>query len=286
MKILITGSNGFIGKNIVEKLSSSNEFLSLDHKTTDLTSFSDLSRHFKNFGPDATIHCAAKPGHRLAVDNKDLTLINLQMFTAINKCTETFNTKKFICIGSGSEYSMNQNLKNVSEDNLGNVIPKDETGFPRYIINNLIKLNPRSLNLRCFGVFGKYENYNMRFISYAITRAILNKDIIINEDKRFSYLYIDDLVKIIDIFLINKNKHHDYNIVPDYVYTMSQIANTIIETAKSTSQVKVLNKGFDYTANNTRFKSEFDFNFTPFNIAIKELCEYYLSIKNELVIEG
>lgn len=284
MKILITGSNGFIGKNCVEQLSDKYSFIKVSHTECDLRYYPSLAPVFEKFEPDAVLHCAAKPGHRLATDLKDISLTNLQMFTAVLKCVNEFKIKKFISIGSGSEFSMDRNLDNVTEESVGDFIPKDETGFPRYIINSLITQNKNAVNMRCFGVFGKYEDYNMRFISNAIVKAMFDKEIAINENKNFSYLYVNDLVKIIDIFLNNDLKFSDYNITPGYVYSMTDIAGIIKKVVNSKSNIKVLGSGFNYTGSNKRFTSEFDFKFTPLESAITELYNYYISIKNELKI--
>lgn len=284
MKILITGSNGFIGKNVTEQLSDKHDFLKVSHSKVDLTDYSLVSPFFEEFKPDAVIHCAAKPGHRLAKDLNNIALVNLQMFTCINKCVKDFKVKKFISIGSGSEFSMDRNIDNISENSSGEVIPKDETGFSRYIMNSLISQTEGGVNLRCFGVFGKYEDYNLRFISNCIVKAMFNKDIVLNENKEFSYLYIDDLVKIIDIFLYSSPKFSDYNITPDYILSIAEIAELVKEITKSESRIKIIKNGFNYTGSNLRLKKEFDYNFTPFKSAVEDLYKYYLSVKNQLII--
>src|SRR3990167_7632460 len=75
---------------------------------------------------------------------------------------------------------------------------KDNTwyGKSKRIISMIIKEDPNMINLKCYGVWGKYEKPD-RFP----TTCIMSDEITI-EDKLMRYIHVDELVKIVD--MINK----------------------------------------------------------------------------------
>ena len=282
MNVLITGAGGFIGKNVLERLGDKYNFIPLRHSEVDITNCKAVEEFIKGKNVQAILHTATKPGHRKAVDKTDLVASNLKLFTSVLKVAED-NGIKLLSIRSGSEYDMyTRSVDKIKEEDFGKVIPLDDTGYPRYIMNKLIRGSQHAVNLRCFGVYGKYEDYTMRFISNCIAKAISGKDITINQDKEFSYIYIDDLVDVIDLFLQKDCKEKDYNIVPDEIVTMQEIATLVKEMVNPNIKVEVLGKGNNYTGDNSRFKKEFDFKFTTLKDSLKPLVSYYESIKNEI----
>ena len=283
MKIILTGAGGFLGRNLAEGLKSDNDIIPLSHSQIDLTDFETVSKIFLKERPEAVIHCAAKPGHRKAADKRDIALINLKLFTSVYYSALNCGATKFIHFGSGSEFDNSKIIDKVSERDFGKRIPSDETGFSRFVMNNLLKDSPIGVNLRCFGVFGKYEDYTMRFISNCICRALFNMDIVINEDKNFSYIYIDDLKNIVSqVLKREKLLYNDYNAVPSYFLNMREIAVKIVEKTNSSSAITVKGKGNDYTALNDRLKKEFDLKFTSFDECLDKLIAYYENIFDTL----
>ena len=68
-KILLTGSGGFIGKNILESyLSKQYVICAPRSKELDLLDTEAVDSYFKDKNFDAVIHGALKPGHRNAKD--------------------------------------------------------------------------------------------------------------------------------------------------------------------------------------------------------------------------
>jgi len=65
MKILVTGASGFIGRNIVEYLSSRNHSVLLPtHHELDLMDEHSVRKYLANQGIDVVIHGAVKPAQR------------------------------------------------------------------------------------------------------------------------------------------------------------------------------------------------------------------------------
>ena len=78
-KILVTGSNGYIGNYLSTSLDY--DVTCLHRDVCDLTNSIDLANFFYKHGTfDAVIHCAAVGGSRLKKDNGIIFDNNVQMF--------------------------------------------------------------------------------------------------------------------------------------------------------------------------------------------------------------
>lgn len=59
MKILVTGSNGQLGREIARRYATGNQLLLTDHQTLDITDSEQTAKVFSDFQPEAVIHSAA-----------------------------------------------------------------------------------------------------------------------------------------------------------------------------------------------------------------------------------
>lgn len=59
MKILVTGSKGMLGTDLIEKLNESHEVIGVDIDEIDITDLTQVENTLKNLNPDAVINCAA-----------------------------------------------------------------------------------------------------------------------------------------------------------------------------------------------------------------------------------
>src|SRR3989344_476770 len=123
MKILITGGNGFIGKNLVEHLSKKYEVYAPSHNELELLDEESVDEFFKNNKFDVVIHTAVKGGSRKLPSFPDMLKNNLKMFFNLLKNKDSY--KKMIFIGSGSEYDKSRDIREVKEEDSGKNIPSD-----------------------------------------------------------------------------------------------------------------------------------------------------------------
>ncbi|MBI3521439.1 MAG: NAD-dependent epimerase/dehydratase family protein, partial [Bacteroidetes bacterium] len=80
MNILVTGGNGFIGKNIKESyLSQKYKIVAPSRQELDCSNDKNVEDYFKKNSFDVVIHSAAKAGHRNAADTSNLFLTNSRM---------------------------------------------------------------------------------------------------------------------------------------------------------------------------------------------------------------
>jgi GDP-L-fucose synthase len=137
----------------------------------------------------------------------------------------------------------------------------------------------QAVSLRLFGVFGRHEDWQTRFISNAICRAIHDLPIVIHQDVAFDYLYIDDLADIVDRFLDGRIKEKTFNVCTNTTHLLTSLARLVLETLGKELPVEVVQPGLgrEYSGNNSLLLSEMgNIRFTPMAEAIKELCAWYL----------
>lgn len=279
LRLFITGGNGFIGRNLIESLSSKYWILSPNHKELELTNERQVINYFKSHKVDVLIHCANIGGTKGTVDTPNITEINLKIFFNLLNCKKYY--KKMIFFGSGAEYDKRRNLVKVKENDFGKNIPVDSYGFYKYVCSKFIEKEKNIINLRLFGVYGKYEDFETRFISYAICRALLNKPINIQKNVVFDYLYINDLVKIVEYFIKNEIEHKFYNVGRGVSMDIKTIAQLIIKFSSKNVPINIIDKDLnnEYTCNITRLQKIIkELKYTDFPASIKEMISYYQSI--------
>lgn len=276
MNLLLTGGSGFIGKNIREQLSGGYNIIAPGHRELDLTDELEVQDFFARNDIDVVMHCAVKPGHRNAPDQSGLLDANTRMFFNIMSCADRFS--KMIFLGSGAVYDMRHYKAKMDEEYFGTHIPVDPHGFSKYLIAKYMEHRQNVVKLRLFGVFGKYEDYAIRFISNAICKALFDLPITIRQNRRFDYVYIDDLMPVLEYFIENRAGHVAYNVTPDEAVDLYSIAEMVLLKAGKELPIVVAEPGLglEYSGDNTRLRREIpSLDFTPLEVAVGKLYDWY-----------
>jgi len=276
MKILITGGSGFVGKNLHESLRKSYDVIAPSSRDLNLLDYSKLESYIKKEKPNIIINAAVRGGTTV-LDN------TLRMFAGLMRVVG--HVDKIIHFGSGAEYAKTRDLIKVKETDWGEYIPKDDYGLAKYMIHHIVRNEKKIVNLRLFGIYGKYEDYRYKFISNSIVKTLLNLPIAIKQDVVFDYLYIDDLLPIVQYFIEHNWQHSSYNITPKESISLKSLVNKIITISKSTKKMTLINEGlnYQYTASNDRLIAEIpNLKFTSYDQGLKKLYKYYKSIRNNL----
>lgn len=276
-RILLTGGNGFIGKNILECfLAQKYEIISPRSFELNLIDTDTVDNFFKDNSFDIVLHAATKPGHRNAKDPTNLFYSNVRMFENLERNKDKFG--KFINLGSGAIYDVSKDIIEAKEKTVFNNIGKDDHSFCKYVVQKQIEKLDNFIDLNIFGIFGKYEDWQIRFISNAICKTIFDLPITLRQNRKFSYLWIDDLMPVLDFFIENDVKYKSYNVVPDEKIELLEIANIVKKISGKNIEIRVASSGtgLEYTGDNSRLKSEFSqIKFTKMERAIQLLYEYY-----------
>jgi len=287
MKILITGGNGFIAKNLFEELKGKYEIRSPNSKELNLLNQEEVFEFLKGNKFNVIIHTAtydAAPAHSIKDPSKVLEK-NLRMFFNIARCEEFFD--KMIFFGSGAEYNRENWVPKMKENYFDKHVPEDQYGFSKYIMTKYALSRDKIYNLRLFAVFGKYEDWKVRVISNLCYNAVLNKTLIVKENKSFDFMYINDLVKIVEWFIENNPKEKIYNICSGKVINFYEIAKEINQISRKNLEIiKEKESGIEYSGNNSRLLNEIKgFEFKDFNESLKELYEWYDKNKEKIIDE-
>jgi UDP-glucose 4-epimerase len=281
MRILLTGGSGFIGRNLVEYLRQSHDVHAPGRTELDVADPSALDRWFSQHEVDAVVHGALRPGHRNIDDTTGQLWTNLRMFFGLMRNADRFG--RLVFLSSGAVYDIGRPLDRVTEDHLGLSLPSDEHGLSKYAIAQYLDQAHRSgaadaVELRLFGVFGKHEDYAIRFVSNAICKALFDLPITLRQNRTFSYLYINDLGPVVERFLSGDHAEVAYNVVPDWTDDLYDLAERV--RARSGKDLPIVvgapGAGLPYSATNERLRSEFpNVTFTPVNLAVDALYDWY-----------
>lgn len=271
MKILITGSNGFIGKNIKEHFQTKfNEIFAPKRGELNLLDNNAVESYIKTNNFDVIIHCCVT-----------LTSIeeNLEMYFNIERLSDSFG--KLICIGSGAEFDGKNYLPKMGEDYFNKYIPlkSDIYGYSKYeIAKDILKKKRNIYNLRVFGIFGKYEDYRRRLISNNICKLLCGQNIVLNKNGCFDYMYVNDFSKIVEMFINKDPKYSTYNTCTGEVIEFSTIVKIINEIDGRGKLIEIKQEGInpEYSGDNSRFINEFGpINFTNIKDSVNELFDWY-----------
>jgi nucleoside-diphosphate-sugar epimerase len=224
MRILITGGNGFIGSNIVKKLTINNHYIySLPKDCT------NIKETVIEFNPDVLIHCGWHGGNSYNdINNPDQFYKNINYsIELIEGLTKIKKKTKFIGFGSFAEYGPKNNIIKENEQEH----PTDLYGLSKYTIKQYSELLCNQNNIEwawvrpCY-VYGPGD-VNTRLIPNIINKLLKNENVNLdNCDKIIDYIYIDDFVSFVYSLIIG-NINGVYNICSGQQYYLKDIVNKI-----------------------------------------------------------
>lgn len=274
MQVLLTGSGGFIGKNLKLYLMEKYELLTPRSFELDLTSENAVKNYFLNHNIEFVIHCGSIGGAR-DIQDKDNTLKdNLLMVDNILKYKK--DGVRVILFGSGAMYDKSRPLQKVKENSIGVQIPKDLYGKSKLMIAQKIKKRNDVLCLNIFACYG-YGEKDSRFPSYAIDCVLSNKSIEINQNVVFDYLFVEDMQQIIEYFIENKPFDNIINITPTKSISLLEISKIVNRFGEKQVEIICKKSGLnnEYTGDNTLLKNNFpSLVFTSPEVGLKKLYEY------------
>ena len=173
----------------------------------------------------------------------------------------------------------------VREEEIGRRMGKDDHSFCKYVVHKRIEKIPQMVDLNIFGIFGKYEDWEIRFISNAICKTLFDLPVTLRQNRRFSYLYVDDLMPVLDYFIEHPAQFSSYNVTPEGETELLQAAQTVLRVSGKNLPITVGKEGYglNYSGNNERLKAEIPgLTFTPFETAVQQLYRWYAEHQNQL----
>lgn len=274
---MITGGNGFIARNLNEYLHTNHIIFVPSSNELNICQYEDVEKFINEHKIDIVIHTAFYNKKRRDICQDKEVETNLKMFLNLHKIS--YKLEKILYFGSGAEFDKQYDISHIKEDNFGRSIPETAYGFSKYVTNIITRSTTNIYNLRLFGIYGKYEDWRIYFISNLCCKAIYDLPLTIRQDCYFDYLYIDDLMRIVEWFIENTPRYNDYNICSGRRILLSEIANIVKEVStKRNLTISIAKEGLnlEYTGNNERIKNEIaNLYVEPIETSIRKLFNWY-----------
>lgn len=274
MRILLTGATGFIGRNLKEAWEARHELYAPPSWELDLLDQQAVENCLLDRRFDVVVHAANTNDVIHPERAPEQVERNLRMFLNLRRCSALYG--RLYYFGSGAEYDIRHAIPRMPEAYFGRHVPGDAYGFSKYTMSLLADGN--IFDLRLFGVFGKYEEWTRRFISNMIWQGMSGGTMTMRQNRRFDYLYIDDLVRIMDWFLTHEPQHHHYNVCTGQGVELLALANMVKEELDMPCHLVVSEPGIgaEYTGDNSRLLAETGpLELTPLTQAVRALKRFY-----------
>jgi len=252
MKILLTGSNGMVGKNILAHSSAINyNFLTPSSKDLNLLNYKDVKKYIAIHQPEFVIHAAGKVGGIQANIKEPVSFLidNIDMGRNIIMAAKSNNIKNFLNLSSSCMYP--RNAENPLSESLilkGELEPTNEgyaiakimsTRLCEYIVKEDDSKNYKTvIPCNLYGKYDKFDPQNSHMIPAVISKIYKAKlsdsgEVSIWGDgkSRREFMYTEDLADFIFYALINFDKMpqninvglgHDYSI-NDYYSEIAKV---------------------------------------------------------------
>lgn len=274
-RILITGASGFIGKSLAESLKSEYDICTPNHQQLDLFEEECVKTYFQKEEIDTVIHCAnVNTTKRENVLSYNALDGNLRMFFNLEKCSQHFSRMYYF--GSGAEYDMRHYIPDMREAYLGEYIPLDAYGFSKYIMAKTAEKHEKIYELVLFGVYGRYEEWERRFITNNIYNNLVENKMTLTQNCYFDYIDVKDMTEIMKWFLEHRPVHKRYHVCRGEKIDLLSLAQTINCVLGKKCEIEIAREGWkrEYTGNNERLMQEMGgYQFMPFEESIRALTE-------------
>lgn len=279
--ILLTGSSGFVGGNLVKCLEEKYNLFTPSRNELNLYSEIEIKRYIEKNRIKSVISCASpSPGRKTGDKEEKLLADSLNMFLNIIKAGEQCD--KIIYFGSGAEFDKTKDICLATEGQ-GDNVPDDNYGLAKFVMNRIANNSANVYNLRLFGCYGP-NDYYYKFITHVIRSLVLSKTITIRQDCYFDYIHIYDLAEMVKWIIDGKPVFHEYNACGGTRILLSDIAKMICQYMDKDEDIRILKAGFanEYTGNNERIikESGIDLKY-PYDVGLKMQIAWELNNWND-----
>ena len=287
-KILITGSTGFVGSNIIRSLLKKNVHIYdvLRSKNKNKIKIKKLRRN-KNYSPifynkfyelqkklkkvkiDIIINCATFYTKKNDIKNiEKLVQTNIIFCSVVLEILKN-KIKKFINFGSMMEYSKGNHF---SPENFYAV-----TKYSFQKVEEFYKLNNKNIKFYDLKLYETYGDNDQRkkIIPTIIKNYLLNKNVkIVSKNLEMNFVHIDSLTNVIEMIIFRKIKEGEYCIKNKKFIKIQKLINSLNKKLLKKIKVKYLSS---YKITNSKKKLN---NFPYFNDK-KNLEEFLLKKLNK-----
>lgn len=216
MNILVTGGKGFVGGYIANHLDL-HKVYAPSRQELDLFDLNAVNEFFIKHEIDAVIHSALTGREVLSSQDPVYLSDGLLMFR--NLWLNRHRFKMLINLGTAYEHSLDRNNDMLKEGEFLHHMPTTSYGLAKNICARIIYETENFYNLRIFGNFHETES-SKRFFK----KVLSEPKIIIGNDQYIDYIYMPDLMPMIECVLTGLAQHRDINMVYVHKYRLSELA--------------------------------------------------------------
>lgn len=257
MNILITGANGFIGRELTQFFSIKPfKIFCTNRKTLNPLIHNQVEDFFKSNKIDLVIHAAIEGGRRGQQEDSLTLHNNITMFNNLASFSDKY--QYMFNFGSGAEFDRRENISIAKEEEVLNRLPSDYYGLSKNLITRkIIEQNENIFNLRLFGCFGAKEEEQRLFKN---TYNLLTNEHppVIHQNKYMDYFYVQDIGKVIERIVEEPyNVPRDINLCYEKKFLLSEQIERIKCLTKTKNEVIIKNReqGLSYTGDGKRLAS-------------------------------
>ena len=292
MRIMITGSNGVIGREIVNFLvkNINNKLILLVNKRTKRRNkiklfYHDLTRPINfNTKIDVIIHCASKsPASDISDNPKKIYSMNIKMTKNLINFSNKKKVRKIIFFSAMDVYGTIKN-KVLFENQKS--INSNLYGKSKFVSEKLFCAKKNTFKAVCIripGILTLDLSRNRPLITRIVKKIINNKDIhAYNLDKKFNnILDTYEIIRFINIVLKkNFSKSNIYNFAASKPIKFILVINLIKKIFKSKSRIiSESAKKNSFIISNRKIQNHFDFKISNTKKIINRCCKKIIAKK-------
>jgi GDP-L-fucose synthase len=314
MKILVTGSNGLVGKSLQKIVNSINEnedvissggiqheYYFLTRKDCNLIDVNEVNSTFEKINPDIVVHLASMVGgvYENINNNYNMFINNIRINTNIVDACNKYNVKKLINILSTCVFPDQNVTYPLTADQIHNGPPHSSNNgyaFSKRALHfgaSLLK-NTTVINLIPTNLYGEHDNYEIN--KAHVIPALIHKTLLAKTNNTTlqingtgnalrQFLYVDDLSKIICSHINSDNKSCDFMVSPPESHEISikELVNKIVNIFNFKGEIQYDTKASDGQIKKTTV-SDIDYSFTDINTGLINTIHFFKTNYNNLRI--
>ena len=202
MKIMISGTSGFLGGAILERLSEEYTIKSISIRDDNLK---DVDSEILDFKPDVFIHCGGKSGNSFKDTSNSSQFDNVEVGIKLLKTLSKFDNLYFIGFGSFAEYG----VKSIVTKESHTEEPNSYYGLSKKRFKDLsrdycVVNNFKWLWVRPCYIYGEGD-VSSRLIPKVVDACKNNEDLVLDScNSIVDYLHVDDFSEAIYELIKNK----------------------------------------------------------------------------------
>jgi dTDP-4-dehydrorhamnose reductase len=181
------------------------------------------------------VHCALSGREVLSSTDPKYLSDGLLMFR--NLWLQKHHYARLVNLGTAYEFDLTKDNTNVLEYDFVQHLPKTSYGYAKNLTARIIRETPSFYNLKLFGVFHETENLNRFF-----QRVKHQDEIVINNDIYLDYIYLPDILPMLELMITGRSQHCDVNMVYPNKYRLSEMAELLCKhLGLPTAKIKIKN---------------------------------------------